>query len=63
MDKSAHTNRSGMEHVSLLVINVGSTKLTVGGARPADTIIHSNQVNADIDRWGHGDQNISLGSL
>ena len=45
-----------MEHVSLLDITIRSEDLAISKACSDDTLIHTNQASASIDRWGHGDQ-------
>ena len=62
-DQSENTNRTGMEHISLLVITVRSKELVIERARLDDAPIHSNQSGASVDKWGHSDREIPLGSL
>ena len=62
-DQPAHTNPYGMEHVLLSVITVWSKEFAVGGACSDDTIIHSYQASANFDIQGHGNRNITPGSL
>ena len=58
-DQSANTNRARLEHILLSVITVGSKDIAIGRACLGDKIINSNQSNAFIDIWGHGDRYIS----
>ena len=76
MDKLSHNNRAGVETILLTIITEGPKLFTVGGSQPFrrsgahldDTMIHPpvinyNQATAKIYRRGHGDKNISLGSM
>ena len=58
-----NTNRTGMDDINMLVTTVGSKEFAVGGACSDDMLIHSTQARAKIDRLGHGNRNIYLGSL
>ena len=51
-----------MEHITLSVITVGYRELVIGRARLEETLIHTNQPSASIDRRGHSDWEISFGS-
>ena len=62
-DQSEKTNFTGMEHILLLVITVGSKELAIGRARLDNILIHYNQSRASIDRRGNGDWYISLGII
>ena len=52
-----------MEHISLLVMTVGSKELAIGRSCSYDMLIHSDQDISSNDRSGHGDWYISLVSL
>ena len=47
-----------MENVSLSAITIGSKYLAISGSRLEDTLIHTNQASASIDRRGQGDWEI-----
>ena len=49
-----------MENVLLLDITIGSKELVISRARFDDTLVHTNQVSAYIDRRVHSDCNISF---
>ena len=51
-----------MEHITLSVITIGSKDLAIGRAHLDDTLIHTNQTIASIDRQGYGDIEIYFGS-
>ena len=63
VDKSSHTNLSGMGHIYLSFITEGYKEFAVGGVRSDKTLIHSDQTSATIYRRGHVNKKISLGSL
>ena len=43
------------------IITVGSKELAIGKAHSNNTLIHTNQSSAFIDRWVHSDWGISFG--
>ena len=52
-----------MEHLSLLVIYIGSKYLTISSARLGDKLtVNSNQASAPMDRRGQVDTKSPLGS-
>ena len=78
MDQLAHTNRTGVKNISLLLIAgpPGPEIITIGGSQPfgrtgksldntmiKPPVIHSNQTTTTDARKGHDDRNVSLGSL
>ena len=51
-----------MEHVWLLAITKGAEDIAISRVRLQETLIHTNQVSASIDRRGHSDREFSFGS-
>ena len=62
MDQLENTNHTRTENVSLSAITIRSEELVIIRAHLDDTLIHTNQVSASIDRQVHGDQEFSFGS-
>ena len=61
-DKLADTNRTRMEHLSLLETTIGSKDIAICSARLGNRLIsESNQSSASIDRQIHGDQYLPFG--
>ena len=61
-DKSANANHTRMEHILLSAITIVYEELAISIIRLEKTLIHTNQVRASIDRWGHVDQEFSFRS-
>ena len=62
-DKSEDTNRTRIEYILLLAINIGSKDLAIISARLGNNIIVcANQVSHPIDRRGQSDQDFPFGS-
>ena len=62
-DKSEDTNRTRMEYILLLAINIGSKDLAIISARLGNNIItEANQASVVIYRWGHNDRDFPFGS-
>ena len=60
--QSTDTNRTRMEHLSLLEVTIGSKKLNMGSARLGDNIIkESNQAITSIYIRGHSYQDFPSG--
>ena len=63
MDKSADTNRTRMEHLSLSDTAIGLKDLAIVSERLGNKLIaEANQASASIDRRGHSDQGFSFRS-
>ena len=77
-EQLAHTNCAGLKETLLPLITktLGPEIVAISGSylfnriglglddtMTESPIIHSDQAIATVTRWGHGDQNISLGSL
>ena len=62
MEQLAITNRPRMEHITFSVINLGSKYPAIVRAHSNNTIMHTNQASAFIDRQVHGDGEIYFGS-
>ena len=62
MEQLAITNRPRMEHITFSVINLGSKYPAIVRAHSNNTIMHTNQASASIDRQVRGDGGIYFGS-
>ena len=60
-DQWSNTNHTTVKHVSLLTITMESKDIAKIRASSDNTLIHTNQASASIDRRGHGDRDIYFG--